>query len=175
MKMRRPAYSPTRQFYYLALLLLGAVSFGEGCQKSSASNPCEGLLNEGTPTQVGLVFVDGRTGANVLLSKDIDAATISINREPAGGAAEQGMIVKAADSPLYGSLTFTIADTKKGAYKYTINIPQAGTTTLSYTNQEVKSDNVCKPYYINVTDPTIEDRPFTISRANSRLVFTITL
>ncbi|WP_315822344.1 hypothetical protein [Paraflavitalea speifideaquila] len=175
MQTNRLTFSFPRQFYYLLLVLLGAVSWAPGCKKSTSSNPCEDLLSEGMPTQLGLVFVDKQTGANILLSKNIDAATITITSAPAGVAAERGVIVKEINSPMYGSLLFPIADTKQGSFKYTINIPQVGTTTLSYTNKEVKSDNPCKPYYISVTDPVIEDHPFTVSRVNSRLVFKITL
>jgi hypothetical protein len=133
------------------------------------------VLSEGMPTQVGLVFVDGQTGENILLSKNIDTATITITPEPSDLPSERGVIVKQSGSPMYGSLMFHIADTKKGAFKYKINIPNVGSTTLSYINKEEKSDNECKPYYISVTDPVIEDHPFTVSRTSSRLVFKITL
>ena len=164
----------TRRFiYFLPLLLLGAVIFGPGCEKSR-SNPCEGVLSEGMPTEVGLVFVDAQ-GENILLAKNIDTATITITAEPADIPSERGVIVKQSGSPLYGSLVFHIADTKKGAFKYKINIPTVGSATLSYINKEERSDNECKPYYINVTDAVIEDHPFTVSRINSRQVFKITL
>ncbi|WP_217604481.1 hypothetical protein [Chitinophaga sp. GbtcB8] len=175
MKKRRLAYFLTKKFYYLPLILLGVVSFGSGCQKSKQSNPCEGVLSEGMPTQVGLVFVDGQTGENILLAKNIDTATITITPEPADLPSEQGVIIKQSGSPMHGSLMFHIADTKKGAFKYRINIPTVGSATLSYINEEVRSDNECNPYYIRVTDPVIEDHEFTVSRINSRLVFKITL
>ena len=175
MKKRRFVYFLTKKFYYLPLILLGAVSFVPGCQKSKQSNPCEGILSEGMPTQVGLVFVDGQTGENILLSKNIDTATITITSEPADLPSERGVIVKQTGSPMYGSLVFHIADTKKGAYKYKINIPNVGSATLSYINKEEKSDNACKPYYISITEPVIEDHQFTLSRTNSRLVFRVTL
>ena len=175
MKKRQLAYFLTKKFYYLPLIFLGAVSFGPGCQKSKQSNPCEGVVSEGMPTQVGLVFVDGQTGENILLSKNIDAATITITPEPADLLSERGVIVKESGSAMYGSLVFHIADTKKGSFKYKINIPNVGSTALSYINKEEKSDNECNPYYISVTDPVIEDHQFTVSRTNSRLVFKVTL
>lgn len=175
MKKKHFAYLPVKTSYYLLFIFLGALSFGPGCQKSNQSNPCEGLISEGMPTQAGLVFVDGQTGENILLSKDIDASTITVTPEPTNGASEQGMIVKQPGSPMYGSLVFFIDDTKKGAFKYKINIPDVGSATLSYTNKEEKSGNECNPYYISVTDPVIEDHQFTVSRINSRLIFTVTL
>jgi len=174
MKHRRSAHSRIKKFYYLTLILLGALSIGPGCHKSKQANPCEDVLNEGTPTRVGLVFVDG-TGENILLSKNIDAAAITITPEPGDLPSEPGVIVKEPNSPWYGSLMLYISDTKKGTFKYKISIPNAGSTTLSYINKEEKSDNPCKPYYISVTDPVIEDHPFTVSRVNSRLVFRITM
>lgn len=173
MKMRRLTYFLTKKFYYLPLILLGAVSVGAGCQKSK-SNPCEGVVNEGVPTQVGLIFVDRQTGENILLSKNIDTATITITPEPAD-LPSRGVIVKESGSPMYGSLLFHIADTKKGAFKYKINIPTVGSMTLSYTNKEEKSDNKCNPYYISVSDPVIEEHTFTLTRTGSRLIFKVTL
>lgn len=175
MKKRLSAYFLTTKFLYLPLILLAAVSFGPACQKAKQSNPCEGVLSEGMPTQVGLIFVDGQTGENILLSKNIDTATITIIPEPADLPSERGVIVKQPGSPMYGSLMFYIADTQKGAFKYKITIPTVGSTTLSYINKEEKSDNECNPYYISVTDPVIEDHQFTVSRTNSRLIFKITL
>jgi len=175
MKKRLPAYFLTKKFYYLPLILLGAVSFGTGCQKSKQSNPCEGVFSEGTPTQVGLIFLDGQTGENILLSKDIDTATITITPEQADIPSERGVIVKQSGSPMHGSLAFHIADTKKGAFKYKINIPTVGSATLSYINTEEKSGNECNPYYINVTEPVIEGHQFIVSRIGYRLIFKITL
>ncbi|WP_331966347.1 hypothetical protein [Chitinophaga sp.] len=48
---------------------------------------------------------------------------------PADLPAEPGVIVKEAGSPMYGSLVFHIADTKKGAFKYQISIPSVGSAT----------------------------------------------
>jgi hypothetical protein len=173
--MKRLTYFLTKKFYYLPLLLLGAVSLGPGCQKSKQSDPCEGVVSEGMPTMVGLIFIDQQTGENILLSKNIDTATITITPEPADIPAERGVIVKQSGSPMYGALVFHIADTKKGAFKYKINIPNVGSTTLSYTNKEEKSGNKCNPYYISVTDPVIQEHPFTVAQTNSRLIFKITL
>jgi hypothetical protein len=156
-------------------LLLGALSFGPGCEKSKHTNPCEDVVSEGTPTQVGLIFLNGQTGENILLSKDIDTSTITITSEATNAPSERGVIVKAAGSPIYGALVFHVADTKKGAFKYKINIPNVGTTTLSYTNQEESSNNPCNPHYIVVTDPVIGDHQFTLSRTGSRLVFKVPL
>lgn len=159
----------------LPLIFLTAVSLASGCRKSKQADPCEGVLSEGTPTQVGLVLVDGQTGENILLSKNIDASTITITSEATDIPSEQGVIVKESGAPMYGSLVFYIADTKKGAFKYKINIPDVGSATLSYTNKEEKSNNECNPYYITVTDPVIEDHQFTVSRTGHRLLFKVTL
>jgi hypothetical protein len=175
MKNRRLAFPLAKKFHYLPLILLGAVSFGPGCQKSKQANPCEGIISEGTPTQVGLVLIDGQTGENILLSKNIDASTITITPEATDIPSEQGVIVKQSGAPMYGSLVFHIADTKKGAFKYKVSIPNVGSATLSYINKEEKSNNECNPYYISVTDPVIEDHQFTLTRTGFRLQFKVTL
>jgi hypothetical protein len=173
MKKRKLTHFLRKEFYYLPLILLLIASFGPGCKRSSQPDPCEGLLNEGQPTQVGLIFLDGQTGENILLSKNIDTAAITITQVP--NSHLEGMIVKNSGAPMYGALVFAITDTKKGMFKYKIDIANVGSTMLSYTNEEVKTDNICKPYYISVTDPAIEDHPFTVSRTGSRLVFKVTL
>lgn len=121
------------------------------------------------------MLMDGQSGENILLAKNIDVTTIKITTEPADLPLEKGMIVKEAGSPLYGALMFHIADTKKGAFKYKISVPNIGSTTLSYTNSEVKTDNPCKPFYINVAEPAIEDHQFTLTRTGSRFIFKVTM
>lgn len=147
------------------------------CKKQSSSqpDPCDGLLNEGMPTQVGLIFLDAQTGENILLSKGIDTAAITITPEPVDHQLKRGVIVKQPGSPLHGALVFLISDTKEGMFKYEINITNVGSATLSYTNKEEKTNDKCKPYYIRVADPTIEDHSFTVSQTGSRLVFYVTL
>lgn len=175
MKKIQLTYFLPKKFYYLPLVLLGAVSVGPGCQKSKQANPCEGVVSEGTPTQVGLILLDGQTGENILLSKNIDTSTITIIPEATDVPSERGEIIKQSGAPMYGALVFHIADTKKGAFKYKINIPDVDTATLSYTNKEEKTNNECNPYYINVSDPVIEGHQFTVTRTGHRLLFKVTL
>lgn len=175
MKKRQFAYSLTKKIYYLPLILLGIISVGPGCQKSKQSDPCEGVLSEGTPTLVGLVLIDGQTGENVLLSENIDTSTITIIPEVTDIPAERGVIEKRPGAPMYGSLVFHIADTKEGVFKYKVNIPDVASATLSYTNKKVKSDNACNPYYITVADPVIVDHQFTVSQTGHRLLLEVTL
>lgn len=175
MKKRRFAYSLAKKLCYLPLFLLATISFAPGCHKSNHTNPCEGVLSEGTPTMVGLILLDGQTGENILLSKNVDASSITITPEASDVPSEQGMIVKQPGSPMDGSLVFHIADTKKGAFTYKIDVTGVGSITLSYTNKEEKSNNECNPYYINVTDPVIENHQYTFLRTGYRLLFNVTL
>lgn len=163
----------TKRIYYLPLILLLAVSLGAGCNKSSQKNPCEGVLSEGMPTQAALIFLDKQTGENILLSKGIDTSAITITPAPLG--LKGGVIVKQTGSPLYGALVMPVADTKEGVYKYQVDITNVGSITLSHINKKEKSDNICNPYYISITEPAIENHPFTVSRSGSRLIFEIKL
>ncbi|ACU59981.1 hypothetical protein [Chitinophaga pinensis] len=175
MKKTRLNYILTKQFYYLPLILLAIASISTGCRKTKAPNPCEDLISEKAPTQVNMVLIDGQTGENILLSGDIDEAAITVTQELESSTAVPFGVIKDAGSPRYGSLAFLITDTRKGAFKYKITIPTVGTTTLSYTNKEEKADNPCKPYYIIVTDPVLEERPYTLTRTSGRLLFQLTL
>jgi hypothetical protein len=173
MKKKPLAYFLTKKFYYVPLILLGTVNFLPGCQKKSRL--CDDIVSEGTPTQVGLTLIDRQTGENILLSKNVDPTTIKITSETTGVPAEQGMIVTQSGAPLYGALVFNIADTKKGAFKYKISIPNVDTATLSYSNREENSNSPCSPTYIVVGDPVIEDHQFTLTRTADRLLFKVTL
>jgi hypothetical protein len=173
MKKRHWTLFYSKTFYYPLLIAIVFVA-GLGCKKTTASDPCDGVLNEGMPTQVGLVFVDKQTGENMLLSKNIDTAAITITPEP-DPQFKRGMIVNQPGSPMHGALAFTIADTKEGLFKYKVDIAGLGNATLSYTNKMEKSDNKCRPYYINITEPAIEEHSFTLSRTNYRLVFKVML
>ncbi len=173
MKKHTLTHSRTRKLYYLPLLLLFTAILGLSCKKSAQPNPCEGVISEGMPTQVALIFQDAQTGENILLSKNIDTAAITITPAPAD--LQRGMIVDRPGSPLHGALVFLITDTKQGEFKYKVDIANTGSATLSYTNKEEKTNNPCNPSYISVTEPTIEEHPFKVSGTGSRLIFTITL
>lgn len=173
MKKRYQTLSRSKKLYYPLLMAIVFVA-GLGCKKTAESDPCDGVLNEGMPTQVGLVFVDKQTGENILLSKKIDTSAVTITPEP-DAQLKRGVIVNQPGSPMHGALAFTIADTKEGLFKYKIDIDGLTGATLSYTNKMEKSDNKCKPYYINITEPAIEEHPFTLSRTNFRLVFKVML
>lgn len=173
MKKARLLPSFTKKIYCLPLILLLVAGFGAGCKKSSQKNPCEGVLSEGMPAQAALIFLDKQTGENILLSKSIDTSAITITPAPSG--LKGGVIVKQAGSPLYGALVMPVADTKEGVFKYQIDIANVGSVTLSHINKKEKSNNICNPYYISITEPAIENHPFTVSRSGSRLMFEIKL
>jgi hypothetical protein len=175
MKKTRLTYSLTKQFYYLPMILLAIVSISGGCKKTKQHDPCEDLIGEKAPTQVNLVLIDGQTGENVLLSGDINESAITVTQEVESSATVPFGVIKESGSPRYGQLVFLATDTKKGVFRYKITIPTLGTITLSHTNKEVKADNPCKPYYIVVTDPVIEDRQYTLTQTSGRLLFQVTL
>lgn len=163
----------TKKIYHLPLIFLLAIGLGSGCKKSSEKNPCDDVLSEGMPTLAVLTLLDKQTGANILLSKNIDTSAITIT--PAPLDLKRGMIVKESGAPMYGALVIPVSDMKEGTFKYKIDIADVGTVTLSHTNRKEKSNSICNPYYISVTDPEIEDHPFTISRTAFRLTFEIKL
>lgn len=162
-----------RLTYMLSLTFLFALA--AGCKKSSAPNPCDDIRSEGMPTQVGFIFIDKQTNENILLSKNIDTSVITITPLPLDINLSRGVIVKQPGSPMNGALMFTIVDQKEGTFKYKIDIAGVGSTTLSYTNKKVQTDNKCKAYDINIADPKIDDHPFIVTKTGSRLIFKVTL
>ncbi|PWV55596.1 hypothetical protein [Chitinophaga sp. S165] len=175
MKNRRSAYFPAMKFYYLPLILLCALSLVTGCRKSKDDNHCDDILSERPPTMAALIIVDRQTGDTILLSKDIEASSITITQEGTDLPSQQGIIGKQRGAPTYGAFVFHITDVKKGTFKYTIDIPGVGIIALSYINKEIKTDNECNPYYIDVTDPVIEGHEFTAKEVGSGVLINLTL
>ena len=110
MKKKWQRRFPITQFYHVPLVLLFVVIAVSGCKKSSQPDPCEGVLNEGMPTRAALIFVDGQTGENILLSKNIDTSAITITPAPAD--LRRGVIAKQPGSPINGALVIPVTDTK---------------------------------------------------------------
>lgn len=163
----------TKKIYHLPLIFLLAAGLGAGCKKSSEKNPCDGVLNEGMPTLAALVLLDKETGENILLSKNIDTAAVTIT--PAPLDLKRGVIVNEPGAPMYGALVIPVSDAKEGTFKYKIDIANVGSITLSHINRKEKSNSICNPYYISITEPEIEDHPFTVSRTAFRFAFEIKL
>lgn len=162
------------KFIYLPLIFVALAYVAPGCQKSK-ENPCKDILSETPPTQVGLIFLDGQTGENILLSKNIESGAIKITPDSPDLSETTGTIVKNTNNAFYGSFKFHIEDLKKGDFKYSISVPDIATTTLSYANTEEKSDNACRPYIINVHDPVIAEHQYTVTRSGTNIIIKITL
>ncbi|SDE64195.1 hypothetical protein SAMN05216464_10869 [Mucilaginibacter pineti] len=171
---RKELIAPKIGIFCCLLFLVVAVGLGFGCRKTSKGDACDGMLSESTPVQMAVIFLDGKTGENVLLSKNINPATVMITQSPDNANAIHGMMINQPGSPFHGALLFNVADTEMGDFSYKIDIG-FDRAILSYTNQKLKSDNPCKPYYINLSNPVITGHPFTILRLGSRLLFKIML
>jgi len=151
----------------LLLFLLVVISLAPGCKKNE-KDPCEGLAWLTAPTTMGLFYLDKETGKNLFLEKKIDASKITVT------PAVSMSINTVAGSEYYGAMILYIDQNKKGAFKYEINIPGIGTTTLAYTNEEVITQNACNPVRIVVGQPIVGNDPFTVERVSTEYRITIT-
>lgn len=151
----------------LFVLFLAVISLCPACKKNKQTDPCKDLYTELAPTQIGLILLDKATGENITLSKNIDPAKVTVTPD------ESVYLVTTANSDLYGALVFHIVDLAKGAFKYTVNIPEVGTVTLTYTNSEKETGNVCHPTAIVVNDPAIGEYPYTSKKNGNRYIITI--
>lgn len=162
-----------KRYIFCMLLLVAAIA----CKNTKKSDMCEDLLTGLPPTEIGLKILDSNTGENLLLSKKIDPATISIIQETTN-LAETALLATDTAAPFYGILRFHLAENKKGEYRYNVKIPDVTNVTVSYTVEERKSTNpnACQPYlYVRAIDPVIVGHAFTTSMINSRAVLTINL
>lgn len=153
----------------LLLFLLAVISISPACKKNKQTDadPCKDLYAALEPAHVALIFIDKETGENILLSKNIDPAKVTVTPET------NVRIIKDTSSNLNGALRFYIADTKKGDYKYVVNIPDVGTATLTYTNEEVETGNVCHPVAIVVNSPSIGEYSYTTVKSGTGFIITI--
>jgi hypothetical protein len=145
----------------LLLFLLAIIGLSPACKKNEA-NPCDGLAWMIAPTAVGMIYLDKETGENILKTKKISTKDITITPEV-------GFRVDSTS----GTLAVFIEQGKAGAYKYAINIPGVGTTTLAYINEEVVTGFACHPTKIVVGDPIVGDDPFTVQKVSTDFVITI--
>ncbi|UYQ95710.1 hypothetical protein MKQ68_11415 [Chitinophaga horti] len=174
MKRTRLAHSRTRKLMQLPMLLLLAISLATGCDKED-KDPCRDLLNEGMPTQVAFKFLDKQTGENLLLTRNIDTAGVTISPLPIDAGAKRGVIVKQANHPMEGCLVFTVSEAVEGPVNYKIDIEGIGATNVSYNNKREAGDSPCRPFVIRIKDMQVTDHEFTLDRTTFRYVFTIRL
>lgn len=155
------------------MLLLATIA----CKNDKQSKMCEDLLTGLPPAEVGLKIIDSNTGENILLSKKVDPATISIIQESTN-LTETALLPTDTAAPFYGILRFHLAENKKGAYRYTVNIPDVDTLTVSYTVEERYSDvpGPCQPIlFTRAIDPVIVGHTYTSSWLNSRPLLIVNL
>jgi hypothetical protein len=151
----------------LLVLLLAVVSLCPACKKNKQTDPCKDLIGELPPTQVGFILLDKETGENILLSKNIDPTKITVTPD------ERVYLVTNNNPQLNGAMLFHIADYEKGAFKYTVNIPDVSSFSLTYTNDEKETGNVCHPTAIVVNDLAVAEYPFTTTTNGNRFIITI--
>lgn len=143
-----------KTYTQIALILL-LCCLGVSCKKVE-KNPCEGLLNEAPPKQIGLVFINKETGENMIVANSLDTAAIKIT----GTLSPFKMIINDNRSPLNGMLVFTIPETGDGNYVLSIAIADFETVELAYSISKMESNDVCKPYYYSMSDIQITNHPF---------------
>lgn len=151
----------------LLLILLAVISLGPACKKNKQTDPCKGIYAAVAPAHVAIIFLDKTTGENILLSKNVDPAKITI--EPK----EVPYIPKTGSPDIYGALVFYIEDTNEGAFRYVINVPDIPAMTLTFINKKMETGNPCHPVQITATELAIEGYSSTLTTAGNRYIMTV--
>jgi hypothetical protein len=152
----------------LLLLLLAVASLFPACKKSNqADDPCAGFAWLTAPIHIGVVFVDKTSGENILISKNIDVTKITIT------SPETQAVGKITNLSSAGAVMFLIEQTKKGDFKYNINIPELGTTAVTYTSVERTTGVPCHPTSITVGEPVVEGHTYTVERQSTNYIVTV--
>lgn len=147
----------------LIRIILAVVILTGGCKKKeSVANPCDGLLNESSPTQIMVKFVDKTTGNNLILSKDLKAADFTIvNTETAQPFVNWRVVSEKDTSPFNGVLELSVFHETAAQYHYQIKLGNLGTVALAYTVSKTVTNNPCKPHAFPISEVKITDHTFT--------------
>lgn len=140
-------------------LLLALLMVFLGCKKQ-VHNPCDGLLNQGPPLQVGMMLYHKAKGENLALTKPIEAADINVTDLQTGKPTPNWRLNKAVNSPLNGMIEIAAFHEKAGQYLYKVDIKEIGTVTIGYTISQEKTDNPCRTYSYPMTGLKSTDHNF---------------
>lgn len=144
--------------YALFMLILLVTYLEFSCKKAERS-PCEGLLNESQPKQIGFVFINKQTGENIIIANKLDTAVIKI-RSANIVKSYPKMIINNDRNPLNGTLILIIPETGEGDYPFSIDVANFGRVELSYSINQIKSNDICKPYYYSMSSIEVKSHPF---------------
>jgi hypothetical protein len=151
----------TLRSLFVAILTI-AIMAGGCKKKDSSANPCDGLVNETPPTSIMVMLVEKTTGENLILSKKIQAADITVINTNSGKPFESwGVVKESTGSPFNGALKFSVFDQTAGQYGYQVNLGALGTVTLAYTISKTATNDPCKPTAYPVSEIKITDHSFT--------------
>jgi hypothetical protein len=142
-----------------------------GCQKkNSSADPCEGLMNESPPTNISIKFVDKVTGQNLILSKNLQIIDVTVVSTNTGEPFNNWGLVKieTSESPLNGTLRFSVFHETAGQYPYKIKLGDLGVVTLAYTVSKTATNNPCKPEAFPISDIKITDHAFSLLTHDGR-------
>lgn len=156
----------------VAILL--SVSQLTACQKSGNTDPCVGVLNEGTPEMVGLRFGPANRG-DILVRDSLEAMDVQIRSGQNGDSLLVGDLIRDPSSPYYGRLFLYARDGQECPFRYSIQLPDGGTFQLSHRNtREFSADN-CRRSIIRIGDPVVDGYPAAVMRAGSRILVDVAL
>jgi len=142
---------PLMSKYINALFLLLILS--SGCQKKEASvNPCEGLMNETAPVNIIIQFLEQSTDKNLILTKDVQSSDVSVTDVATGKPVLNWRLMKteSSNSPINGSLQFSIFASSAAQHSYHIDIKQVGSATLSFSITKKDTGDACQGKRIKI-------------------------
>lgn len=147
----------------LTRIILTVAILAGGCKKKeSVANPCDGLLNESSPTTIMVSFIDKATGNSLILSKNLKAGDFTIvNIETGKPFVTWRVVSEMATSPFNGVLELSVFHETAAQYHYQIKLQNLGAATLAYTVSKTATNNPCKPHAYPISDIKITDHPFT--------------
>ena len=150
----------------LTVFMLGVIT---SCKKTE-TNPCEGLLSEGPPSEIIVKIIDKQTKETLV----IDAATIKITEKQSGKLYTNWNVHNRTNLPqLTGAISLAVFNETPGEYQFTMQIGNAGMATLSYKISREETDNPCRPFSYPMRDIKIIDQPFEVFRHDGKSFPTI--
>lgn len=153
----------------IAFILIFATFLTACSKKNKEVIDCNSIVAETGPTNIVLKFTDKTTGENLILSKNIIDADVTVTDKQTGNVQKNWRIAKsnADGSPINGTLGFAIFGETAGVYNYQITIKDVGSAILSYTITKEKG-SVCRPFYYPVKDVKITDSEYSLLVVNGK-------
>ncbi|MCD8740251.1 hypothetical protein LT679_06515 [Mucilaginibacter roseus] len=147
---------------HFAFALILAVILVACSKKDKEVIDCSTLAGQWAPPRILLKFTDKTTGENLILTKNIVDADVTVTDKQTGNPVKNWRIAnpETTDPISNGTIGFSVILEEAGVFNYEVAIKNVGSAVLSYTVTKEKG-STCIPFYYRVSKMEITDREYS--------------